>query len=273
MVRGHESTPASAEGMVWIEGGSFQMGSDEFYPEEQPVREVGVDGFWIDPHAVTVAEFARFVKATGYVTARRARARPRRLPGRRSRAARSPARWSSVRPRGPVDLDDERPGGSTCPARTGVIPRGPTPTLHGRERHPVTHVAYADALAYAEWAGRALPTEPEWEYAARGGLEGARFPWGDVEFPGGRAAANTWQGEFPWQNLRIDGYERTSPWGAFEPNGYGLYDMTGNVWEWTSDPYPLHRGRRVRAPRRPRAARTCARPTTTSATGRRRARA
>ena len=120
-------------------------------------------------------------------------------------------------------------------------PGGPGSDVYTRARHPVTHVAYADAEAYARWAGRTLPTEAEWEYAARGGLEGARYAWGDEAFPGGRAMANTWQGEFPWQNLRIDGYEGTSPWGAFPPNGYGLYDMTGNVWEWTCDRFSRRR--------------------------------
>ena len=130
-------------------------------------------------------------------------------------------------------------------------PEGPGSDVYARARHPVTHVAYEDAAAYAAWLGRALPTEAEWEYAARGGLEGARFPWGDDEFPGGRARANTWQGEFPWQDLGIDGYRGTSPWGAFPPNGYGLYDMTGNVWEWTCDRYAAAADRPAAAARTP----------------------
>ena len=141
------------------------------------------------------------------------------------------------RPRGPVDLTDYRAWWAYVPGADWRRPEGPRSDVYTRARHPVTHVAYADAAAYAAWAGRALPTEAEWEYAARGGLDGARYAWGDDAFPGGRAMANTWQGEFPWQNLRIDGYEGTSPWGAFPANGYGLYDMTGNVWEWTCDRY------------------------------------
>jgi formylglycine-generating enzyme len=235
------SPPDAAERMVWVRGGTFRMGSEEFYAEEQPVREVRVDGFWIDPHAVTVTEFARFVTATGYTTV------AERTPDPALYAGTDPALLVAgslvfVRPPGPVDLDDQSAWWTYVRGADWRHPEGPDTDLQGRARHPVTHVAYADALAYAEWAGRALPTEAEWEYAARGGLEGARYPWGDVEFPDGRALANTWQGEFPWQNLRIDGYERTSPWGAFEPNGYGLYDMTGNVWEWTCDPYPPEAG-------------------------------
>ena len=237
MIRGHESAPASARGMVWIQGGSVQMGSDEFYPEEKPVREVGVDGFWMDPHAVTVAEFARFATATGYVTVAEREPDPANYPHA------DPAQLFAGslvfrRTSGPVDLDDERAWWEYRRGADWRHPEGPDSDAHGRDRHPVTHVAYADAQAYAAWAGRELPTEPEWEYAARGGLEGTRYAWGDVAFPDGRAAANTWQGEFPWQNLRIDRYEGTSPWGAYEPNTYGLYDMIGNVWEWTSDPFP-----------------------------------
>jgi formylglycine-generating enzyme len=231
------STPDAAEGMVWVRGGTFRMGSDAFYPEEQPVREVDVEGFWIDPHAVTVTEFTRFVKATGYETVAERVPDPAAYPGT-DPALLVAGSLVFVRPPGPVDLDDQSAWWAYVPGADWSHPEGPDSDLYGRARHPVTHVAYADALAYAQWAGRTLPTEAEWEYAARGGLDGARYPWGDVEFPGGRAAANTWQGEFPWQNLRIDGYERTSPWGAFQPNGFGLYDMTGNVWEWTCDPYP-----------------------------------
>ena len=208
------------------------------------------------------------------------------------------------RTRGPVDLDDYANWWSWVPGAQWRHPEGPGSTLDGRERHPVTHVAYDDALAYAAWAGKQLPTEAEWEFAARGGLDGAVYAWGDEFAPKGRQMANTWQGEFPWQNLLLDRYERTSPVRSFPPNGYGLYDVAGNVWEWTSDYYtPSHPGRghpcvlrperaeaepagdvarrelqRRRARRSSsrgwssRAARTCAPPTTATATGPRPAR-
>ena len=146
---------------------------------------------------------------------------------------------------------DGRPGrpGATCarwwryvPGAFWRKPEGPGSTAAGRQRHPVTHVAYEDAAAYAAWAGKALATEAEWERAARGGLEDKVFAWGDEFAPSGRLMANTWQGEFPWQNLRADGYEGTSPVATFAPNGYGLYDMTGNVWEWTADYWATHNG-------------------------------
>ena len=228
------TAPASAEGMVWIGGGSFLMGSDEFYPEERPVRRVDVGGFWIDAHAVTVAEFRRFVKATGHVTVAERTPDADDYPDADPDLL-VPGSLVFQRTRGPVDLDDHRLWWSYVPGADWQHPEGPASDVYSRAQHPVTHVAYADAAAYAQWAGRSLPNEVEWEYAARGGIEGARFAWGDAEFPGGKAMANTWQGEFPWQNLRIDGYQGTSPWSAFKPNGFGLYDMTGNVWEWTSD--------------------------------------
>jgi formylglycine-generating enzyme required for sulfatase activity len=137
--------------------------------------------------------------------------------------------------RGPVDLRDFRNWWTYLPGATWQRPEGPASDAYTRGRHPVTQVAYEDAQAYAAWAGKALPTEAEWEYAARGGLEGAVFAWGDQFAPGGRMMANTWQGEFPWQNLLSDGYAGTSPVGSFPPNGYGLFDMTGNIWEWTVD--------------------------------------
>jgi formylglycine-generating enzyme required for sulfatase activity len=237
------TAPDAAEGMVWIGGGSFLMGSDEFYPEERPVRRVDVDGFWIDAHPVTVAEFRRFVKATGHVTV------AERAPDAADYPAADPGLLVPGSlvfqcTRGPVDLDDHRLWWAYVPGADWQHPEGPASDVYARAKHPVTHVAYADASAYARWAGRALPTEAEWEFAARGGLEGARFAWGDDEFPAGEAMANTWQGEFPWQNLRIDRYEGTSPWGAFRPNGYGLFDMTGNVWEWTCDRYVAPAGAR-----------------------------
>ena len=229
------TTPASAEGLTWLPGGTFLMGSEDFYPEERPVRPVQVGGFWIEPHAVTVEAFRRFVETTGHVTV------AERTPSRADYPGVDPALLvpgSLVfqRPRAPVDLDDHRAWWTYVPGANWRQPEGPGSDIDTRSQHPVTHVAYADAAAYAAWAGRSLPTEAEWEYAARGGLEGAHYAWGDHAFPGGRAMANTWQGEFPVQNLRIDGYDGTSPWPAFPPNGFGLYDMTGNVWEWTCDP-------------------------------------
>ena len=220
--------------MVRVEGGRFQMGSGDFYPEERPVHEVAVDSFLIDHHPVTNAEFRRFVKATGYLTV--------------AEQAPDPADYPDADPdllvpgglvfqpsAGPVDLSNWRSWWAWVPGASWRSPEGPGSTLHGRDRHPVVQVCHQDAAAYAEWAGKALATEAEWEYAARGGLEGKVFAWGDELAPKGRQMANTWQGEFPWQNLLLDRHERTSPVGSFPPNGYGLVDMTGNVWEWTSD--------------------------------------
>ena len=213
------------------------------------MHRVAVDGFWIDEHPVTVAEFRRFVKDTGHVTLRRARPRRGRLPGRRSRAARAGVAGVPPAPADPVDLRDFRNWWEWTPGAFWRRPEGPESNVGGRERHPVVHVAYEDALAYARWAGKELPTEAEWEYAARGGLEQKAFAWGDEFAPKGRMMANTWQGEFPWQNLlqrRLRAHLARS--GAFPPNGYGLYDMTGNVWEWTSrlvHPGPRRRSRQA----------------------------
>jgi formylglycine-generating enzyme len=242
----------STKNMVELPGGTFRMGSDRFYAEERPVRQVTVDGFWLDRHPVTVAEFRRFVKATGHLTwAERApeaadypEAEPESLV---------PGSLVFQKTDGPVDLRDFRNWWRWTPGANWRQPEGPGSTVGGRERDPVTQVAYSDAVAYAEWAGKSLPTEAEWEYAARGGLDGATYTWGDEFAPKSRMMANTWQGEFPWQNLLADGYEATSPAERFPANGFGLYDMAGNVWEWTSDDFAQlgGNGRRCCAPGRP----------------------
>ena len=234
--------------MVSLPGGTFFMGSDEFYPEERPVREVTVGAFAIDRHPVTVAEFRRFVTETGYVTLAERPPDPELYPDAHPELL-VPGSLVFHRTDGPVSLDDVRAWWSYVPGACWTAPDGPGSNVRGRHRHPVTQVAYEDALAYAEWGGKDLPTEAEWEYAARGGLDRARFAWGDDITVGGRMVANWWQGQFPWQNTREDGYEATSPVGAFAPNGFGLYDVCGNVWEWTKELFPD-----------PRAARACCAP-------------
>jgi formylglycine-generating enzyme required for sulfatase activity len=226
-----------------LPGGSFLMGCEDFYPEEGPIRRVELRGFSIDTHPVTVAEFRRFVKATGYVTVAERPLDASDYPDADA-AALVPGSLVFQPARGPVDLRDFRNWWAYVSGATWQRPEGPASDTYTRGRHPVTQVAYEDAQAYAAWAGKALPTEAEWEYAARGGLEGAVFAWGDEFAPDGRMMANTWQGEFPWQNLMSDGYAGTSPVGTFAPNGYGLYDMTGNVWEWTCDEAQANRAER-----------------------------
>ncbi len=220
--------------MVELPGGTFRMGSDRFYPEERPVREVTVGAFAIDRHPVTIAEFRRFTKATGHVSWAEQAPTAEDYPDAKPEDL-VPGSLVFRKTAGPVGLDDVRNWWQWTQGADWRHPEGPGSTAGGLEHHPVTHVAYADALAYAEWAGKALPTEAEWEYAARGGLDQAIFTWGDEFAPKGRQMANTWQGEFPWQNLLLDGFERTSPVERFPANGYGLYDMAGNVWEWTTD--------------------------------------
>jgi len=227
---------APAKNMVWIPEGEFLMGSEQFYPEERPVRRVSVDGFWIDEHPVTGGEFRRFVKASGYVTWAEIAPDATDYPDADPELL-VPGSLVFQRTQGPVDLRDYRNWWTWMPGAQWRHPEGLGSTLHGRERHPVTHVAYQDAVAYAEWAGKQLPTEVQWERAARGGLDGMIFCWGNEFAPRGKMMANTWQGEFPWDNRLLDGYERTSPVKKFPPNGYGLYDMAGNVWEWTADPF------------------------------------
>jgi formylglycine-generating enzyme len=243
------SAPAGPPGtgdMVWIAGGTFRMGSEDFYPEERPVRSVPVEGFWMDPCPVTAGQFRRFIRETGYTTVAERAPDPRDYPGA-DPALLVPGSLVFCKTKGPVDLRDHRNWWEYRPGTFWARPGGPGTTIDGRDRHPVVHVAYEDAEAYAAWAGKELPSEAEWEFAARGGLEGAAFAWGDEHFPNGRPMANTWQGEFPWQNLKLDGYEGTSPVGKFPPNGYGLYDVTGNAWEWTTDFFGPH-GAEVTSP-------------------------
>jgi formylglycine-generating enzyme len=223
-----------AKDMAWVPGGAFLMGSADFYPEEAPVRRVEVEGFWMDEHLVTNAEFRRFVKATGHVTVAERAPDPAEYPDA-DPALLVPGSLVFRMTPGPVDLRDYRNWWAYVPGASWRHPEGPGSDLGGRERHPVVHVAWEDAAAYAAWAGKDLPTEAEWERAARGGLEGAAFAWGNEPTPRGRAMANTWVGQFPWHSAKPPGRRRTTPVGAFPRNGFGLHDMTGNVWEWTAD--------------------------------------
>ena len=229
-------TDFTFDSMIQMPGGSFRMGSDDHYPEEQPAHGVTVDGFWIDRYAVTIAEFAAFIAATGYVTFAERPLDPALYPGARPELLKpgSAVFRSPNRPMRPRDLRD---WWEYVPGADWQHPEGPASTVTDREREPVVHVAFEDALAYAAWAGKDLPTEAEWEFAARGGLDGAAYCWGDEFSPDGKWMANTWQGEFPWQNESLDGFAARAPVGSFPANGYGLFDMAGNVWEWTKDWY------------------------------------
>ena len=227
--------PAPAPDMIWIPGGTFQMGSDNHYPEERPAHRVTVDGFWMDRCPVTNERFRRFVEETGHVTFAEKPPNPADYPGALPHMLYAGSLVFVKQP-GPVDLRSW----SWWTYMQGADwrhPMGPKTSIGGRKRHPVVHVTFADALAFARWEGKELPAEAEWEFAAKGGLENTEYAWGDELAPRGQMMANTWQGEFPWQNLLIDRYEGTSPVDAFPPNGYGLHDMIGNVWEWTTDWY------------------------------------
>ncbi|MCB4767404.1 formylglycine-generating enzyme family protein [Ancylobacter sp. Lp-2] len=223
-----------ADEMVWIEGGTFRMGSDHHYPEEKPAHRVSVAGFFIDATPVTNAQFRAFVEATGHVTVAEIAPDPKDYPGARPEMLKAGSLVFTPPPH-PVDLRNWQQWWAFRFRASWRKPYGPGSSLKGLDDHPVVHVAYADALAYAQWAGKELPSEAEWEFAARGGLDGAEYAWGEEFTPDGRQMANTWQGEFPFQNLALDGFERTSPVKSYPPNGYGLHDMIGNVWEWTAD--------------------------------------
>ncbi|WP_439591381.1 formylglycine-generating enzyme family protein [Microbacterium sp.] len=223
--------------MVLIDAGILRMGSEDFYPDERPVHERRLAAFEIDRYEVTNEDYARFVDDTGYVTVAERELDPAAFPGA-DPADLVPGAMVFTPTSGPVDLDDWRAWWRWQPGAFWRRPAGPDSSIDGLLRHPVVHIAYEDAVAHAEWAGGRLPTEAEHEYAARGGLVGALFAWGDEPYPGGIAQANSWLGRFPYDNRGVGG---TAPVGSYPANGYGLFDMTGNVWEWTSDFYtPRH---------------------------------
>jgi len=224
------------DGRVAIVGGTFSMGSDRHYPEEAPARDVAVDGFRIDRTQVTNADYARFVADTGYATVAERALDPADFPGAPPENL-VPGSMVFVGTGGPVDLRDPSQWWAWIPGADWRHPTGPGSSIADSPTHPVVQVALEDVDAYCAWAGVVLPTEAEWEFAARGGLDGAEFIWGDHDPQEDEPIANTWQGAFPHQNLELDGWTRTSPVAAFAANGYGLHDMAGNVWEWTADWY------------------------------------
>lgn len=251
------ASSVSVDEMVEVPGGTFRMGSDAHYPEERPVHRVTVDAFRMDRYTVTNARFRRFVEATGHVTLAELVPDPKDYPGALPEMLYAGS-LVFIQPDGPVDRRDIRNWWHWVKGANWREPQGPGSSIEGMDEHPVVHVSFGDAEAFATWDGKELPTEAEWEFAARGGLDGAAYAWGDEFLPGGRYMANTWQGEFPWQQLGEDGFTGTSPVGSFPPNGYGLYDLIGNTWEWTTDWYcTRHAGEVAKAcciPQNPRGA-------------------
>ena len=226
----------SSNHMVLIPSGKFWMGSDDGNPDEQPMHQISVDSFWIDQTEVTNEEFGKFIKETGYVTVAERKPDPRDFPNAPPEAL-VPGSVVFEPPAGEVPLDNHYIWWAYKPGANWRHPEGPESNLNGREKHPVVHVCWDDAVAYARWAGKRLPTEAEWEYAARGGLDRQPYVWGQEKTPGGQWMANIWQGRFPNQNTMADHFKYAAPVGSFPANGYGLYDMAGNVWEWCADWY------------------------------------
>ncbi|MBX7166050.1 MAG: formylglycine-generating enzyme family protein [Pirellulales bacterium] len=232
--------------MVWVPGGEFWMGSDDpsAWDDERPAHRVRVDGFWMDRYEITNAQFEKFVEATGYrTTAERApnveellRQSPPGTPPPPPEVL-VPGSLVFTPPDHPVPLDDYAQWWRWTPGASWRHPEGPGSTLEGRQQHPVVQVSWDDCQAYARWAEKQLPTEAQWECAARGGLSRQPYVWGDQPPNDLRCMANLWQGSFPDRNSEADGYPRTAPVGSFAANGYGLYDMAGNVWEWCNDWY------------------------------------
>lgn len=236
----------SHEGMVWMAGGEFLMGAtdNEGRADEYPQHKVKLDGFWMDANEVTNADFKKFVKATGYVTT--AEKAPdweemkKQLPPGTPKPDASELVAASLvfsQPGHPVPLTDASQWWSWVKGANWQHPQGPGSHIDGKDHYPVVHVSWDDAMAYCKWAGKRLPTEAEWEYAARGGIANAKYPWGNEDIEAGKPKANTWQGSFPNKNTDWDRFDQLAPVRSFSPNGYGLYDMAGNVWEWTNDWY------------------------------------
>lgn len=246
IISGEEEPTLKEEGMIWVPGGEFVMGTDEMnaYPAEKPAVDLAVQGFWMDTHEVTNAQYAKFTKETGYVTL--AEVKPdwellkQQLPPGTPKPEESVLVAGSMvftPPSYAVPTQDISLWWSWVAGANWRHPEGPESSITNRENHPVVHISYDDAKAYAEWAGKRLPTEVEWEFAARAGANGKRFAWGDELTPNGQFLANTFQGNFPNENLGMDGFSGTSPVKSFAPNSFGLYDMIGNVWELTDDWY------------------------------------